>query len=164
MKKSFKEKIINSMFIISKKPVLFRDLLEANASFNEGMLVDPSKLNFRFLYGRSYIVFCALWLVVVFPLIAILHGILADIDFHISVLFTMILTASCFVGFDVFKAYARKRVTHRLIRDAWAVHFPYFAYEKYSEIVERIYNESVKCEIPKRDLEKFVLDKLVRMN
>ena len=83
MKKSFKEKIINSMFIISKKPVLFRDLLEANASFNEGMLVDPSKLNFRFLYGRSYIVFCALWLVVVFPLTAILHGILADIDFHI---------------------------------------------------------------------------------
>ena len=121
MKKSFKEKIINSMFIISKKPVLFRDLLEANASFNEGMLVDPSKLNFRFLYGRSYIVFCALWLVVVFPLIAILHGILADIDFHISVLFTMILTASCFVGFDVFKAYARKRVTHRLIRGAFSI-------------------------------------------
>ena len=162
--KDFINRLVDSMFVVSKKPVLFRDLLEANAVFNEGMLVDPSKLNFCFRYGRSYIVFCSLWLVVVFPIIGTLHGFLEDIDFHFSVLFTMLLTASCFVGFDIFKAYARKNLTLRLIKDAWVVHFPYFSYEKYSQIVEKIYNESQKQEIPKRDLEKFVLDKLIQNN
>ncbi|EKR7992625.1 hypothetical protein P9H63_000812, partial [Campylobacter fetus] len=44
--------IFKKLFIVSKQPVLFKDLLEANCLFNEGMLVDPSKLNFRFRDGR----------------------------------------------------------------------------------------------------------------
>ncbi|MBR4141178.1 MAG: hypothetical protein IKR42_05310, partial [Campylobacter sp.] len=59
-------------------------------------------------------------------------------------------------------AWARKELTHELIKKAWENHFLYFPYEKYSQIVEQIYDEAVKNEIPKRDLEKYVLDKLVQ--
>jgi len=157
------DKIINSMFVISKKPVLFKDLLEANSGYNEGMLVDPAKLNFKFRYGRSYIIFGLLCFAVFAPLLALMHGFLENIDFHYSVISAILVTAFVFIGFDVFKAYARKRLTLRLIKEAWSVHFPYFPYEKYNETVEKIYNESVKKEIPKRDLEQFVLDNLVKV-
>lgn len=46
--KKFKDFSCNFLFKISDQPVLLRDLLEANALFNDGMLVDPSKLNFNF--------------------------------------------------------------------------------------------------------------------
>ena len=48
MKENLRNTIIKNVFFVSKQPVLFRDLLEANALFNEGMLVDGAKLNFRF--------------------------------------------------------------------------------------------------------------------
>ncbi|HEG8257953.1 TPA: hypothetical protein SF031_001225, partial [Campylobacter jejuni] len=46
--KKFKEFSLRFLFKVSEQPVLIRDLLEANALFNDGMLVDPSKLNFNF--------------------------------------------------------------------------------------------------------------------
>ncbi len=47
---ALKNLILKNIFVISKQPVLFRDLLEANCLFNEGMLIDPAKLNFKFRY------------------------------------------------------------------------------------------------------------------
>lgn len=55
--KKFKDFSCNFLFKISDQPVLLRDLLEANALFNDGMLVDPSKLNFNFKILNSYIYF-----------------------------------------------------------------------------------------------------------
>ena len=52
-------------------------------------------------------------------------------------------------------------MSKELIKKAWGVHFPYFSYEKYSTKVEMIYNEAVKNEIPRKDLEKYVLERLV---
>ena len=42
-----KEFSLNFLFKISNHPVLLRDLLEANVLFNEDMLIDPAKLNFK---------------------------------------------------------------------------------------------------------------------
>ena len=53
--KKFKEFSLRFLFKVSDQPVLIKDLLEANALFNEGMLVDPSKLNFNFKILNSYI-------------------------------------------------------------------------------------------------------------
>ena len=50
---ALKNLILKNIFVISKQPVLFRDLLEANCLFNEGMLIDPAKLNFKFRYART---------------------------------------------------------------------------------------------------------------
>lgn len=55
--RNLEEKAINYIFTISKRPVLYRDLLRANASFNEGMLVDPSILNFRVDIAKSYFLY-----------------------------------------------------------------------------------------------------------
>ncbi|MSN96277.1 hypothetical protein F1B92_03560 [Campylobacter sp. FMV-PI01] len=155
------DKIIRGMFFISKKPVLFRDLLEANASFNEGMLVDPAKLNFKFRYGKSYIIFGLLCLIILIPFLILTHGIFEKINFHISIIATIFITSCIFIGFDIFKAIARKYLTKKLIQEAWAIHFPFFPYEKYSSKVEEIYDEAIKKEISKRELEQYVLDKLV---
>lgn len=157
----FIDKLFYGMFFVSKKPVLFRDLLEANSAYNDGMLVDPSKLNFKFKYGKSYIIFGILCIAVLMPFIAISHKFFEKVNIHVSLLITILITACIFIGFDVFKAYARKKLTKKLIKDAWIVHFPYFPYEKYSVKVEEIYDEAVKKDIPKRDLEQYVLDKLV---
>ena len=63
---AFKNLILENIFVISKQPVLFRDLLEANCLFNEGMLVDPAKLNFKFRYARTYLVYGLLCFVMFF--------------------------------------------------------------------------------------------------
>ncbi|CZE47926.1 hypothetical protein [Campylobacter geochelonis] len=162
--KKLKDEIIDSMFIVSKKPVLFRDLLDANVAFNEGMLVDPAKLNFRFRYGRSYIVFGVICLVFLIPFIIITHSLFLKVDFHLSIIVSVLITALVFISFDLFKVWARKELTQRLIKSAWQVHFPYFAYEKYSQKVEEIYDEAVKKELPRRDLEQYVLDSLVKQD
>ena len=162
MCKNLKKLVLQKMFHVSKKPVLFRDLLEANAEFNEGMLVDPAKLNFKFNYGKSYILFGIFAFIILVPTILLTHAFFAKIDVHLSLLAVIIATSAVFIGFDCFKAWARKELTHELIKKAWENHFLYFPYEKYSEIVEQIYDEAVKNEISKRDLEKYVLDKLVQ--
>lgn len=159
---NLKKLILENMFVVSKKPVLFKDLLEANATFNEGMLVDPAKLNFKFRYGNSYILFGIFCVIVLVPFVILTHGIFEKINFHYSILVAIVLTSFIFIGFDVFKAWARKCLTHELIKKAWQNHFQYFAYEKYSVIVEEIYDEAVKNEVLKRDLEQYVLDKLVQ--
>lgn len=156
-----KQFLLKTLFFTSKQPVLFRDLLEANTLFNEGMHIDGSKLNFKFNYPRIYLayaLFCLFWF-----LLAMLafHTLLAKADSHISIIITAVLTALGCMGFDLFKLYLRRQKALELIKKAWEVHFPYFAYDKYNEKVELIYGEALKKEVAKKDLEKFVLDALV---
>lgn len=158
----FIDKIIYGMFDVLDEPVLFKDLLIANSKFNAGRLVDPSKLNFQFKYAKSYLIFSIICLMVFIPLIALSHKFFEDIDIHISMIVVIFATSLVFVAFDFFKAYSRKKLTHKLIKDAWEIHFPYFPYEKYSKKVDEIYQSAKKKELPKRDLEQFILDSLVK--
>ena len=160
-KHAFKNLILQNIFVVSKQPVLFRDLLEANCLFNEGMLIDPAKLNFKFRYAKTYLVYGLLCLVVLLTLLSFTHHLFTQLDFHLSIIGAVAGTSAVFIGFDMFKIWARKAVSKELIKKAWGVHFPYFSYEKYSTKVEMIYNEAVKNEIPRKDLEKYVLERLV---
>jgi hypothetical protein len=155
-----KDKITSYVYKISKQPVTFRDLLTANALYNEGMYVDPSKLNFRMDITKAYIAYALLAAAVLIPLLAITHTIFTNLDFHISIIGTIFATASVFVGFYFFKHCIRDRITLQLIKEAWKIHFPYFPYDKYSKIIEDIYNDALKKDIPKKELERYVLDKL----
>ena len=83
MKENLRNTIIKNVFFVSKQPVLFRDLLEANALFNEGMLVDGAKLNFKFNHVRLYQIYALICLVVLLPLLIITHHFLANTDAHI---------------------------------------------------------------------------------
>ena len=68
MQETLKDRIIKNVFFVSKQPVLFRDLLEANALFNEGMLIDGAKLNFRFNHIKLYQIYALICFVILFPL------------------------------------------------------------------------------------------------
>ena len=151
MRENLRNTIIKNVFFVSKQPVLFRDLLEANALFNEGMLVDGAKLNFKFNHVRLYQIYALICLVVLLPLLIITHHFLS----------TAIVTSLVFIGFDMFKVWARKEISLELIKKAWSVHFPYFAYEKYSSKVEEIYNTALKNDISKKDLEQYIYEKLI---
>ena len=50
----------------------------------------------------------------------------------------------------------------KVIRKAWIIHFPYFAYDEYRYKMEDIFHAAMKAEVQKRDLEKYVMDSLVQ--
>jgi len=159
--KKLKDKILDYIYILSKQPILLRDLLESNRQYNEGMHVDPAKLGFRLKLGRAYLVYILMVLAILVPVSAILHKPLAGIDSHISILGAMIITALIFMGFNFFRAKMRDEITYRQIKKSWQLRFPYFAYDEYNKKVEEIYLTSLKREVSKKDLEKYILDNLV---
>ena len=159
--KKVKEKIINYVYTTSSQPVIFKDLLEANALYNEKMYVDPAKLGFRMNILRAYMVYLGICFAVILPLIGLTHYFLVKVDFHISIVGSILVTSGVFIGFNFFKAWIRDAITLKLIKKAWLIHFPYFSYEKYSKKVEDIYNEARNKEISKKDLQQYILDKLV---
>lgn len=159
-KKSIKNQILEYVYIISKQPILLKDLLIANRQYNEGMHVDPVKLGFRIRLTRAYILYILIVLVLLTPLSYVAHKLLANVDPHISILGGMVLTAIIFIGFNFFRDELRDIVTKELIVKSWKLHFPFFSYEEYSLKIDKIFEESIQDEISKRDLEKYILDKL----
>jgi hypothetical protein len=162
MKKNITDKIVGYVFKTSNQPILFKDLLSANSHFNEGMHVDGGKLGFRMSIIRAYVAYFMICALIVMPLIGITHYFLKHLNFHISILSTIIVTSAVFIGFNFFQAWIRDIITYKQIKKGWAVHFPFFAYEKYNKKVEEIYNDAIKKEIPKKDLEQYVLDAIVK--
>ncbi|NLK66682.1 MAG: hypothetical protein GX282_04320 [Campylobacteraceae bacterium] len=160
--KKFLYEFAYGMFSVSDEPVLFKDLLDANRLFNANRLVDPGRLNFQFRYAKSHVMFGVFCLFLLAPLIALSHIFFSELDIHITIFVVVFATAAVFISFDLFKVWARKKLTQKLIKDAWEVHFPYFPYEKYSNKVDEIYQSARKKDLPKRDLEKYILDSLVK--
>ena len=137
-------------------------MLEANALFNEGMLVDGAKLNFKFNHIRLYQIYALICLVVLLPLLIITHHFLANTDAHISILSTALVTSLVFIGFDMFKVWARKEISLELIKKAWSVHFPYFTYEKILKQGRgNLQHRSKKMTFQKKDLEQYIYEKLI---
>lgn len=155
-----KQKIIDYTFNFSKQPILFRDLLLANNLVNEGIQVSPSKLGFRLRLLRAYIVYIVLISIIALPLSAISHGIFVNIDSHASIVASVFFTAVVFIMFNFFRDWLVDQVTISLIKKSWKIHFPYFEYDEYKEKVAKLYDLAIKEEIPKKDLEKYILDNL----
>ena len=66
--KTFKNKVLDYIYIVSKQPILLRDLLIANRQYKEGMHVDPAKLGFRIRLTRAYLVYMGIVLGVLIPI------------------------------------------------------------------------------------------------
>ena len=158
--KTIKDKILEYVYIISKQPILLKDLLVANRQHNEGMHVDPAKLGFRIRLIRAYIVYIGLVLAILIPASLLTHKPLAKVDAHISIVGAMIITAAIFIGFNFFRDRMRDTMTKELIKRSWKLHFPFFSYEEYSHKIDEIFEDAMKEEISKRDLEKYILENL----
>lgn len=159
--KKIEEKVLNYIYNTSDHPVIFRDLLSANSLYNEGMYVDPGKLGFRLNIANAYIVYAMLCAIILIPLFTVWHFLFTDLNLHISLIGVIAATSMVFIGFNFFRAYMRDKMTLKLIKKAWRVHFPYFAYDKYSKKIEKIYNDSLKDEVSKKDLQQYVMEKVV---
>ena len=158
--KTFKEKILDYIYIVSKQPILLRDLLLANRQYKEGMHVDPAKLGFRLTLTRAYLVYTGMILAFLVPIAGLTHKPLAHIDSHISIIGAVVITAAIFIGFNFFRARMRDSITIVLIKKSWKLHFPFFSYEEYSQKIEEIFERALKEEVSKRELEKYILDNL----
>lgn len=100
--KTIIDKVLDYLYILSKQPILLRDLLDANRQYNEGMHVDPARLGFRLKLGRAYFLYILIVLAIIVPISVIMHKPLANIDPHISILGAMVITAVIFIGFNFF--------------------------------------------------------------
>jgi len=158
--KTLKTKLLEYIYIISKQPMLLRELLIANRQYKEGMHVDPSKLGFRLNLSRAYLVYIGMVLAILVPVSAFTHKALAKIDSHISIIGAMLITAAIFIGFNFFRAKMRDAISLVMIKKSWKLHFPYFPYDEYSKKIEEIFEQSLKDEVSKRDLERYILDNL----
>ena len=158
--KTIKDKVLEYVYTISKQPILLKDLLVANRQHLDGMHVDPAKLGFRIKLVRAYIVYIGLVLSIIIPISLLTHKPLEKVDPHVSIVGAMIITAAIFMGFNFFRDRMRDSITKELIKRSWKLHFPYFSYEEYSEKIEEIFEKSIKDEISKRDLEKYIKDNL----
>lgn len=159
--KNLKNKILDYIYILSKQPILLRDLLDANQQFNEGMHVDPAKLGFRLRLARAYFIYIIIVLLILIPISLIMHKPLVGFDSHISILGAMGITALIFMGFNFFRSKMRDQITQRLIKKSWQLRFPYFPYDEYRYKMEEIFQKANKEEVSKKDLEKYILDSLV---
>ena len=156
------DKILNYCFITSKQPVLLKDLLVANVQHNEKMHVDAAKLGFRLKIGRAYFVYIVIISFIAIPVAAITHKIFAHIDSHASILAAVFFTAIIFIWFNFFRIWIKDKMTGKIIRAAWLVHFPYFPYDEYRYKIEEIFHKAMKAEVNKKDLEKYILDNLIK--
>ena len=161
--KKLLSKVLDYVYTTSKQPILLKDMLIASVQFSNGMEVDSSRLGFRLRLTRAYIVYISLVLAVVIPISLLTHKLLANIDSHISIVGGMIITASIFMGFNYFMDLLKNTMTKETIKKAWSLHFPFFAYEEYSKHVNQFFENAMKEEISKRDLQKYILDRLAQL-
>ena len=155
-----KIKIVSYIYNISKQPVKFTTLLEANQLFNEGMKLDGTILGFRLKIGRAYIVFLTLANILILPIAFLLHKLFAILDCHASILLAVFFTALLFGIFSFFKEWTRDAVAQQRIKTAWSIQFPFFDYDEYSKQINEIYEQALIEDINKKDLETYILDKL----
>ena len=155
------EKIIPYVFTLSDSPMLFRDLLRTNKMYQEGLKLEGNIPGFRFSVGKSYIVFIALWHVVMLPLAFLFHKALAKIDCHLLIIMAVVFTGMFFAMYAIFKEYLIDTVAHKILKQGWENHFPHFDYTLHAKDVAKIYSEALEKEITHKEMQLYILEKLV---
>ena len=161
LKKYTQTQIIPFVFMISEQPMLFKELMHANMIYNDGMNLENNMKGFRIRLGRIYLVFLALWLLLLTPPSIIFHTLLAKIDCHALILSSIVFTVLFFSAFALFKAWLIELVSKQLIQEAWKNHFPHFAYDNNTQKVSKIYSHAVESGIANKDLQHYIITKMV---
>lgn len=164
MFEKLKDWIVAYVFKVSHQPVLLHELLQANKLFNEGMHLDGKKLGFRLNMGRAYLVFVLLIHVFILPMAYIMHNFFIHLDCHASIIFAIFFTGVIFASFGIFREWLSDQIALRKITVAWKLHFPHFPYKEYQEKICKIYAQSIVEDVQKKDLQRYILDKLIEEN
>jgi hypothetical protein len=164
MFEKIKNKILIYVFNISSQPVLFHELMLANKQFNDGMHLKGINLGFRLRLGRAYLVFLIIAHFFIVPFALIVHALFTGLDCHLSIIMAVLFTAILFAFMGMFKEWLYDEISLKRIQDAWLLHFPHFEYTNNKDIIGKIYNDTISQDIPKKDIERFILDRLVDIN
>ncbi|MEA1915059.1 MAG: hypothetical protein U9N30_07065 [Campylobacterota bacterium] len=164
MFETLRNKIVAFVFKVSNKPVLFHELLYANKLFNEGMHLDGRKLGFRLRMGRAYLVFVVLAHIFIAPAALIMHDVFAAVDCHASIIIAVFFTGIVFAFFGIFREWLSDEIALSKITTAWKIHFPHFPYSDFQEKIDAIYAESQMQDIQKKELQRYILDRLIEVD
>lgn len=160
-KRIMNETIIPYVFTLSDSPMLFRDLLKTNKMYQDGLKLEGNIPGFRFSVGKSYIVFVILWHMIMLPPAALFHAKLVKIDCHLLIIMAVLFTGMFFAMYSIFKEYLIDAVAHIILRRGWENHFPHFNYDLHAGEVATIYSEALEKEIPHKELQLYILERLV---
>ncbi|HEX5710796.1 MAG TPA: hypothetical protein VFX68_05565 [Sulfuricurvum sp.] len=155
------EKIIPYVFTQSDAPLLFRDLLKTNKMYQDGLKLEGNVPGFRFSVGKSYIVFILLWHIAMLPPAILFHAKLAKVDCHLLIIMAVLFTGMFFAMYAIFKEYLIDTVAHQILKRGWENHFPHFNYYLHAKEVAHIYSDALEKEIPNKELQLYILEKLV---
>ncbi len=154
--------ILPFTFKVTTEPMLFRELLIANKLFDDGMKLEGKVPGMRIRVGRAVTVFALIFhLFIIFPGIVIFHTPLAKMDCHFAIIASVMFTGFFFSVYFVFKEWLIDRMAKKHITTAWKNHFPHFEYKKYHQKLTAIYSQAVEEEIPHKELQMYIVNKLI---
>ncbi len=158
--KKIQDKIVDYVFEISDRPMSFMELLKTNKLYDDKMPLEGNIAGFKMNKKKAYLIFFILWNLVILPIVAIFHSIIAKLDCHVSIVLAIVFTLLFFASFSIFKEWLYEEVTLKQIKKNWSHHFPIFTYEKNHKLITQIYTEALEKEIPQHELRVFIFDKL----
>ncbi len=154
--------VLPYVFRISEQPMLYKELLDANKRYNDGMKLEGNIAGMRMSIGRTILSFGLIWhFLFVLPVGTLLHTVLADLDCHMSVILAILFTAFFFGSYFIFKEYIIDLSAQKQIRTAWKNHFPHFDFDKHSIEVSSLYSKAIEDEIANKDIRMFILNGII---
>ena len=154
------DKITDYVFDKPKYPLRFRELMEANR-----VVVDHLDIatipGLRFCRLKLYLIYFIIWNIIIIPLTLLFHSFLAKLDCHAAIVLAILFTLLFFGTYKIFESRIKEYAAKKLVRQAWERYLRHFDYDKYGEIVAQHYKEALDRDIPKSEIERFIIDKLI---
>ena len=154
--------IVEFVFRFSTQPMRFKELLNANKVYNDGMNLENNIHGFKLRLGRSYLVFFVLFIMINIPILGALHGVILDFDTHVIIILTALITGSFFISFSMFKEFLIDRAALVIITKAWDKHLSLFPFEKFSRDIASFYGQAIEDEIAIGNLQQYIFDKIAQ--
>jgi len=156
------KKMLPFMFKLSEQPMLYRELLKANKTFDDGLRLEGRIPGMRIRVGRTILVFALLWhLFFVVPGMGLFHEALVKMDCHLGIIIAVIFTGFFFASYFVFKEWVIERMASLQIRNAWKNHFAHFDYDLHHAEVTALYSKAIETEVPHKELQLYILNGLI---
>jgi hypothetical protein len=157
------ETIIPYVFTLSDSPMLLRELLHTNKMYQDGLKLEGNVPGFRMSVGKSYLVFIALWHAIIIIPAIFFHAKLEKLDCHLLMIMAIVFTGMFFATYAIFKEYLIDTVAMKIVKKGWENHFPHFDYDRHSKEVASIYADALDKEIPHKNMQLYILEKLVEV-
>lgn len=155
-------KILPFIFKVSEQPMLYRELLNANKLYDDGMKLEGNVPGMRIRIGRTILVFALIWhIFFILPGMGLFHEGLTKMDCHLAIILAVVFTGFFFASYFVFKEWVIERMAQKQIRQAWKNHFAHFDYNLHHREVAAIYSKAIEDEVPHKELQLYILNRLI---